>query len=86
MTLAEHEQTRSRARADFVGNEGDYWLKRLDAQLALLPVNTVVVINIVNGEYVTGSTRLEAMDRFDQRFGSNTTFGFVHEIGRPLLI
>ena len=80
------ETQRSRTRVAFVGDEGRYWLKKLEHDLAKLPVGTAVVINIVNGEYVTASTRLGAMDLFDQKFGTNTTFGFVHEIGRPVFI
>jgi hypothetical protein len=79
----ELEAGRSRARADFVGKEGNYWLKRLQPELEKLPDGTVVVINIVNGEYVTASSPLEGMDKFDQKFGHNQTFGFSHRIGRP---
>jgi hypothetical protein len=86
MITAELERARSRARSEFVGNEGDYWLQKLETELAKLPLYTVVVINVANGEFVTAGSRLEAMDKFDQRYGENTTFGFVHEIGRPVLI
>ena len=80
------ETQRSRTRVAFVGDEGRYWLKKLEKDLAKLPAGTAVVTNIVNGEFVTASTRLAAMDLFDQKFGTNTTFGFVHELGRPILV
>ncbi len=80
------EPERSRARNEFVSKEGNYWLKRLASELAKLPDGTALVINVVNGEYVTAPTRLEAMDKFDQKFGVNTTFGFIHQIGRPIFI
>ena len=86
-TLADDtEQRRSSARVEFIGQEGDYWLKKHAAEFAALPAGTAVVINIVNGEYVTATTRLAAMDKFDQKFGTDTTFGFVHEIGRPVFV
>jgi hypothetical protein len=81
----EHENERSRARLEFVGKEGDYWLKKRADEIAKLPDGTVVVINIVN-EFVSGASWAEAMAAFDQRFGVNTTLGYVHEIGRPVLI
>ena len=82
----EIERHRRWARVEFVGKEGDYWLTKLAAEFSALPQGTAVVINIVNGEYVTAPTRLAAMEKFDQRFGANTTFGFVHEIGRPVYV
>ena len=80
------EPEQSRARAAFVCDEGDYWMKRLEPELAKLPDGTALVINIANGEYVTAPSRLEAMDKFDQKFGVNTTFGYIHQIGRPIFI
>jgi hypothetical protein len=82
----ELEPERCRARNEFVSNEGDYWLNRLAPELAKLPDGTALMINVVNGEYVTAPTRLEAMDKFDQKFGVNVTFGFLHQIGRPIFI
>ena len=84
--LDDSEMQRNRTRVAFVGDEGRYWLKKLEPELAKLPIGTAVVINIVNGEYVTAPTRLGAMDLFDQKFGTDTTFGFVHEIGRPVYV
>ena len=71
---------------EFIGKEGNYWLKRLQPELEKLPDGTAVVINIVNGEYVTAPSRLEAMDKFDQEYGQDRTFGFVHQIGRPIYL
>lgn len=85
-SVPELEPERCRARSEFVANEGDYWLNRLAPELEKLPDGTALVINVVNGEYVTAPTRLEAMDKFDQKFGVNTTFGFLHQIGRPIFI
>lgn len=80
------ELERRLARIEFIGEEGDYWLEKLAAELSRLPAGTAVVINVANGEYVTAPTRLEAMDKFDQRFGADATFGFVHEIGQPVFV
>jgi hypothetical protein len=82
----ETEAERSRERSEFVVRQGDYWLKKRADEFAKLPAGTAVVINVANGEFVTGSSRLQAMDNYDQKFGADSTFGYVHEIGRPVLI
>jgi hypothetical protein len=86
LSAPELEPERCRARNEFVSGEGNYWLKRHAPELAKLPDGTALVINVANGDYVTAPTRLEAMDKFDQKFGVNTTFGFIHQIGRPIFI
>lgn len=75
----------TRAGLDAAGKAGDDWLQRLEPVLAQLKETTVVAINVESGEYITAPTRLDALDRFEERFGKSAV-GFMHEIGRPVFI
>jgi hypothetical protein len=67
------------------GKAGNRWLQHWEQEIATLAETTVIAINVESGEYITAPTRLDAMDRFEERFGK-TTVGFMHEIGRPVFV
>jgi hypothetical protein len=77
---------RRRAQTDFAVAQGTRWREAKAAEIDALPVGTVVMFNVISGEYVTAMDRLEAMDKFDQRFGRGVTLGFSFEIGRPVFV
>ncbi len=77
---------RRRARLDFIHSEGTYWAEIHKEDFDKLEDRTAVIINIVNGEYVTASTPLEAHDKFSQKFGENNTFGYSFEVNYPIFI
>jgi ABC-type Fe3+ transport system substrate-binding protein len=68
-----------RAAAATSRQQGEAWLDKLAPQLEQLPKSTVVVINCATGEYATGTTHLDALHQFQQRFGN--VAGWMHEIG-----
>ena len=84
--MSELERERWRAHTHFAVEQGKRWRLEKADELAALPFGTVVMINVVNGMYVTAKNRLEAMDKFDQTFGKNTTIGYSFEVGRPTFI
>ena len=58
-------------------------LRTLDSpQFRSEPLGSFAVINTVTGEYVLGSTLMDANSRFEQRFPGCT--GFVRRVGEPL--
>src|ERR1700686_2667979 len=65
------EKRRSHLRAvtEFAGKTGPAWVEEFEPQLSKLPTGTVVAINCVTGEYVTGKGLSEASDAFEKRFG-----------------
>ena len=75
------EKRRSHLRAvtEFAGKTGPAWVEEFEPELVKLPKGTVVAINCVTGEYVTGTGLSEASDAFEKRFGK--TVGWIHEIG-----
>ena len=81
-----HNIDRFRAQNAFAVQEGERWRQEKAAELEALPAGTVVVINVVNGKYVTASSDLEAMDKFHQTFGKGTTLSYSFEVGRPVFI
>ena len=70
-TEAETELTelraRMRAQNEYAGERGEAWVNTTNEEFKRLPKVTIVVINCRTGEYVTGSTRLEAADEFERR-------------------
>ena len=84
MTDQEHE--RSKAATTFAVEHGKRWREAKAAELATLPAGTVVVINVTNGDFVTGPNRIEAMDTFHQTYGEGTTLSFSFEVGRPVFV
>jgi len=67
------------AVTEFAGRTGPAWVEKFEPELSKLPVGTVVAINCVTGEYVTGKGLSEASDAFESRFGK--TVGWIHEVG-----
>ena len=47
------------------------------------PLGSFAVIDMITGEYVLGSTLMDANRRFEQRFPGSA--GFVRRVGEPLL-
>jgi hypothetical protein len=72
-------QARERAQNDITSADGKAWVERLEPEFAKLPKLTYVVINCRTGEYVTGSTLLEAADEFERRFTDDV--GYAHQVG-----
>jgi hypothetical protein len=75
------EKRRSHLRAvtEFAGKTGPAWVEELEPEFSKLPTGTVVAINCVTGEYVTGTGLSEARGAFERRFGK--TVGWIHEVG-----
>jgi hypothetical protein len=73
-----------RAAAATSRQQGEAWLDKLASQLEQLPKGTVVVINCATGEYITSDTRIDALHRFQQRFGNAP--GWMHEIGGGIFV
>ena len=84
--MSEHDMERFRAQTAFAVQEGKRWRQEKAAEFDALPVGTVVMINVVNGSYVTAQDRLAAMDKFHQTFGNGTTLAYSFEVGRPVFI
>ena len=76
--------TRMRESAEISGRQGEAWLEKLKPELDHLPNGTVVVINCATGEYITGETRLDALHKFQRRFGN--VAGWMHEIGGGIFV
>jgi hypothetical protein len=83
--MANRDLAQARARAAFTGEQGRLWLVKMQAEIAALAQGTVVVIDIVTGEYVTAKTWLEAHLVFTQRFGPSA-LGFTRHVGERTLI
>jgi hypothetical protein len=84
--MTDQEYERMRAQTAFAVQQGERWRQELAAEFAGLTDGTVVMINVVNGRYVTAASRIEAMNKFDQLFGKGTTLGFSFEVGRLVFI
>ena len=84
--MTEKERERFRNQTAFSAAEGQRWADEKAAEFEALPMGTIVMINVVNGEYVTADDRLQAIDKFHQKFGRHTTLSFSFEIGRPVII
>jgi hypothetical protein len=72
-------RARMKAQHAIAEEHGETWVKRLEPQLAKLPKLTYVVINCRTGEFVTGSTLLDAADEFERRFAEDV--GYAHQVG-----
>ena len=83
--MASLDLDQARARSAFTCEQGELWVGKMQAQLDALPKGTVVVIDIVTGEYVTGKTWLEAHPVFNQRFGASA-LGFVYRVGERTFV
>jgi hypothetical protein len=67
-----------------IGERGEQWVKHYGEEFQRLPKGTIVAINCRTGEYVLASTRLQAIDEFERRFGKEP--GYVHEIGGGVFV
>ncbi len=75
---------RMREAAEISGRQGEAWLEKPKPELDHMPNGTVVVINCATGEYITGETRLDALHKFQGRFGN--VAGWMHEIGGGIFV
>lgn len=75
-----------KARASFIGEEGERWRRHHADALSKLPEGTTVIIDIVTGEYVTAPTWQAADEAFEQRFGPQERLSFSYTVGRPLFV
>jgi hypothetical protein len=76
--------TRMRADSANSRERGEAWIKELSQELKNLPRGTVIVINCDTGEYVSAASRLDALRKFQERFGNIP--GWMHEIGGGLFV
>jgi hypothetical protein len=67
------------AVTEFAAKTGPAWVEEFKSEFSKLPTGTVVAINCVTGEYVTGTGLSEASEAFERRFGKSV--GWIHEIG-----
>jgi hypothetical protein len=84
--MASIEQERLRAQNAFAVQEGRGWCEEKAVELGRLAPGTVVVSNVVSGSYVTGTSRLDAMDKLHQALGKGTTLAVSLEVDRPVFI
>lgn len=61
------------------------WLLEHASLLDSLPTGTVVAIRFPEGDYVTATDGLAAMDAFQQRFGTEAK-GWVHHVRAPVIV
>jgi hypothetical protein len=80
----EKRRSHMHAVTEFASKTGPAWVEEFKSDLSKLPKGTVVAINCVTGEYVTGPGLSEASDTFEKRFGK--TVGWLHEIGGGFLV
>lgn len=59
----------------------EQWLHRHSEPIGSLDVGTAVVIDLMTGKYVIASTRMDALDAFEARFGIGQTVGWLHQVG-----
>jgi hypothetical protein len=83
--MTEVDMEQARARTAFTCQQGEVWAQRKERELAGLTRGTVVIIDIVSGEYVTGTTFLTAHPLFEQRFGTSA-MGYCLHVGEPTFI
>src|SRR6516164_10452000 len=74
----EKRRSHMHAVTEFAAKTAPAWVEEFKSELSKLPTGTVVAINCVTGEYVTGTGLSEASEAFERRFGK--TVGWIHEI------
>lgn len=84
--MTDYDHVRSRAQTEFAVAQGKRWREAKAAELAAYPIGTVVMFNVVNGEYVVADDRLAAIDKFHQKYGRGVTLGYSFEVGRPVFV
>ena len=80
------DPVRLKARANEVGQEAERWKTHHADAFSRLAEGTTVMIDIVTGEYVMGSTWHLALDAFEQRFGTDDRLSHSFTIGRPIFV
>ena len=73
-------------RAKLADQKGGHWAEVHADALSKLAVGTTVIINVENGDYITGLTWFEALEKFEQRFGKDRAIGWSFEVGRPIFV
>ena len=81
MSIAAPPISISAAKADFAESAGKAHFERLKPHLRLQthPPGTLVCINVVDGNYVIGSSDLDVIDMFRARFGGSA-IGWIEEL------
>ena len=85
MPLVDDPEVREQ-RAEFAQKQGEYWTKVHADAFAQLPAGTMIIINVITGEYITGSDRCATRDVYDQRFGKGKTISWSFEKDRPIVV
>lgn len=84
-TLTDDDLASQRARTEAIGRAGRRWVVSKSSDLEQLPAGTVVIFDVETGEYVTGATHIEAMDKFDKSIGAERP-SFIHEVKRRVFL
>jgi hypothetical protein len=77
-------RARMRAHGEYAADMGEAWRKRHENEFARLQKGTIVVIHCRSGQYVIGSSRHEAGDEYERRFGKD--IGYMIEIGGGIFV
>jgi hypothetical protein len=73
-------------RAEFAQKQGEYWTKVHADAYAKLAEGTTIIINVVTGEYITGTDRCATRDAHEQRFGKGKTISWSFDKDRPIFV
>jgi hypothetical protein len=71
------------ARMSFTLAEAERWRGIHATAIAGLPDGTTVIIDVVSGELITGTTWIAADDAYVQKYGSTERMCFTFTVGRP---
>lgn len=55
-------------------------------QIDAAPKGTVFAIDLASGSFVAAPSSIAAIDAFQERFGHGRTLGWLHEVGRRVVI
>jgi hypothetical protein len=69
-----------------VSQRASILLDALAPQIAALGPGSVIVIDLVRGDFVTAGSRLAALDAFDAKFGAGSTMGWLHQVGGGIVL
>lgn len=73
-------------RAEFAQRQGEYWTKVHADAFAKLPAGTTIIINVITGDYVTGTEWFATREAYEQRFGKGKTISWSFEKDRPIYV
>jgi hypothetical protein len=68
-----------------IGHKADAWLAANKAYISSLPVGSVVIINMTNGQHTTAPTEDAAEAAFRTKYGDRK-IAFVHRVGKPITV